>query len=322
MEIETFDILLLFILALALALIIGINVLYVVDKKLGDVQINVPACPKPSCPRPVCPTPVCSPSRSGMSQIGQNPVHVSSHTNNPRDSRSTQRTAKSQSSEQNTGTSHKVSAKCQSKDGRCTVDLAKPENIEGFEDVAKSNEDGNDSQYLGTNQTVLPMVITQDSTPTTRRTVLLRQGYNSTGADKPNTGDSITYPSDADVVRYRGPGCYQNIDTKNVRKLKYDEINDTTCRPYTDGSVREESYNDLSTRFMTPSSNDPDRIVQQDIRFYVPRVYMGIDPYMAGVSYASMSLEIPADIDQIGSIPVNDYDGEPVPVSAFMENDD
>ena len=33
MEINTFDILLLFILAIAISLIIGINVLYVVDKK-------------------------------------------------------------------------------------------------------------------------------------------------------------------------------------------------------------------------------------------------------------------------------------------------
>lgn len=323
MEIETFDILLLFTLALALAMIIGINVLYIVDKKLGDVQINVPACPKPFCPRPVCPTPICSPKK-----MSNNVAHTTPHT--------TSKSLNDHIQKKVPDTIHKVSTKYTSKDGRCTVDLNKSfpmvskkdnirgdgENVESFEDVTKSNEDGNNIQYLGTNQTVLPMVITQDSTPTTRNTILLKQGYNKTGGDKPNVGNDITYPSADDVVRYRGPGCYQNIDTKNIRKLKIDDVNNKTRRPYTDGSVREDSYNQIKSGFMTPSSNDPDRIVQQDIRFYVPRVYMGVDPYMSGISYAGMRLENPADIDQIGSIPVNNFNGEPVPISSFMSNDD
>jgi hypothetical protein len=290
MEIETFDILLLFILALAIAMIIGANVLYMVDKKLGNVQINVPACPKPLCPRPICPS-----------------IHTS--------------------------VEHNVSKKHSSKDKKYSVDLTKGSetllkiknkivdvstDIEKFEDVGKSNEDGNNAQYLKTNQTVLPMVITQDTTPTKRNTILLKQGYNNTGADKTNTGNTITYPPADDVVRYRGPGCYQNIDTKNIRKLRVDDMNDKTCRPYTDGSVREASYNQIRSGFMTPSSNEPNRIVQQDIRFYVPRVYMGTDPYMSGISYAGMNLENPADVDQIGSIPVNDFNGEPVPIGSFM----
>lgn len=47
MEINTFDILLLFILAIAVSLIIGINILYVVDKKMSDIKINIPQCPVP-----------------------------------------------------------------------------------------------------------------------------------------------------------------------------------------------------------------------------------------------------------------------------------
>lgn len=99
-------------------------------------------------------------------------------------------------------------------------------------------------------------------------------------------------------------------------------MNDKQCRPYTDGKIREQSYNQIKTSFMTPSSNVPDRIVQQDIQFYVPKVYMGKDSTMSGVSYAGMNIETPADVDQIGSIPVNNYDGEPVPVTTFMIDGD
>ena len=70
---------------------------------------------------------------------------------------------------------------------------------------------------------------------------------------------------------------------------------------------------------MSPSANEPDRIVEQTINFYVPRLYMGKDPFIRGTAYASLSIESPADIDQVGSIPVNDYDGEPVPVSSFVD---
>lgn len=299
MEIDALDILLLFILAIALAMIIGMNVLYVVDKKLSDIQINVPACPE--CPKPVCPQPICSPTGRPGSIYETGPK---AETETKQTQSQTQNNLpKHSETETNLKPSHHLS-------------------IERFEDVRKSNEDGNNAQYLKTNQTVLPMVITQNNTPTNRETILLKQGYNSIGSDKPNTGDMITYPSSDDIVRYNGPGCYQDIDTKNVRKLKFDEINNKTCRPYTGKNIKEDSYNTIKTSYISPSSNNPDRVIKQDVKFYVPRVYMGIDPYMSGVSYAGMSIEIPADIDQIGSIPVNDYDGEPVPVSAFMDSDD
>jgi len=47
MDIKTFDIVLLFILSLCLSLVIAINVLFVVDKKLNNLKINVPVCPTP-----------------------------------------------------------------------------------------------------------------------------------------------------------------------------------------------------------------------------------------------------------------------------------
>ena len=42
MDIGTFDIILLFILAIVVSMIIGLNVIYIIDKKLGTIQINVP----------------------------------------------------------------------------------------------------------------------------------------------------------------------------------------------------------------------------------------------------------------------------------------
>jgi hypothetical protein len=71
---------------------------------------------------------------------------------------------------------------------------------------------------------------------------------------------------------------------------------------------------------ITPSFLMPDNVVKsQDVHFYVPNLYMGFDPYIRGMSYANMSLEIPADIDQIGSIPVNDYQGDPMPIGSSIQ---
>ena len=48
MDIGTVDILLLFVLAITLSLLIAFNVIFVVDKKLSNIKINVPACSSPS----------------------------------------------------------------------------------------------------------------------------------------------------------------------------------------------------------------------------------------------------------------------------------
>lgn len=277
MEIDIFDMLLLFILAIALALIIGVNVMYVVDKRLSDIQINVPACP--ACPPCIVPNYQISKSQAKNNHFAQ------------------ELTINQSSADQN-----------------------KPEQeyVEGFNTIGKSNEDGDNEIFLGTHQTVLPMIVTQDSDKNNRKTLMLRQGYSTTGSDTPNTGDLITYPSSDDILRYQGPGCFQGIDTKNVRQVKIDEINATSCRPYTGDAIKEDSVNHMRVKFMVPSSNEPDRSVTQDIMIHVPRLYMGKDPYISGISYAGASIEIPADIDQIGSIPVNDFDGDPVPIGSFM----
>lgn len=50
MDISTFDIILLFILAIVVSMIIGYNIIYIIDKKISSVNINIPPIhvPKPS----------------------------------------------------------------------------------------------------------------------------------------------------------------------------------------------------------------------------------------------------------------------------------
>ena len=50
MDIGAFDIILLFILAIVVSMIIGYNIIYIIDKKISSVNINIPPIhvPKPS----------------------------------------------------------------------------------------------------------------------------------------------------------------------------------------------------------------------------------------------------------------------------------
>lgn len=47
MNIKTFDIVLLIILSIAVSMIIGYNILYIIDKKLSSVNINIPSVQVP-----------------------------------------------------------------------------------------------------------------------------------------------------------------------------------------------------------------------------------------------------------------------------------
>jgi len=287
MEINTFDILLLFILAIAVSLIIGINILYVVDKKMSDIKINIPQCPVPE-------------------------LHV--HTEN--------------------GYIRKVNVEMKPVKQK---EIVQNKQYEGF-DVMKSTEsskignDDTDQIYVSARsdsfpvpplntmrsydqgQGIIPLTINNHvmAGDNKERTIILRQGYQSTGSDTPNTGDQITYPRAADIVRYNGRGCFQGTDVKHIRKIEIDEkANQPKCNP----NVIKDSNNEIKSGFMTADG----KIVNHDIRFYVPSTYMGSDPYIKGVSYASMSIEGPADVDQIGSIPVNDYDGDFLPIGSFTD---
>lgn len=148
----------------------------------------------------------------------------------------------------------------------------------------------------------------------------LTQGYNSSGNDAPNTGDSITYPDSSDIVRYNHPGCYKNMidssdndsDRDSDKTVSINKPNQPICKQ----TVKEGSINNVKSGFMTANG----QIINQNIDFYVPAVYMGTDPYIRDPLYTDMRLEQPANVDHIGSIPVNDYDGSPQPMGSFIVN--
>ena len=69
-------------------------------------------------------------------------------------------------------------------------------------------------------------------------------------------------------------------------------------------------YNNYQTGIVTANG----RIVNHNVSTFMPVAYMGSDPYGGrGVSYANKCISGPADVDQIGSIPVNNYNGQPKP---------
>ena len=295
MELSTFDILLLFAFAIAISFIMGMNVLNIIDKNLADIKINVPQpiCPKPVCPKPECPKPSCLSDKYIDVDNFYNPCNVINSTESLPD--------QFEQIEQ--------------------IYQQPTQKIEGFSQIKKFDNNNNiyvpsqtrmDSKQRRepTDNSIKPLITTADQNEKT--TLVLRQGYNSSGADTPNIGDAIMYPAADDIIRYNGYGCYQDIDTRSIRKVKIDSEPKSVCKP----CLAMNRVNTLNAGFLTADG----KIVDQHIKFDVPKLYMGIDPYMRGVSYANMSIESPADIDQIGSIPVNNYDGEPVPLSGFMDN--
>lgn len=154
-------------------------------------------------------------------------------------------------------------------------------------------------------------------------TVTLQQGYSSDpkldSEINTNINDRMSYPDSDDIVRYNGNGCYKDIDTRGIKKLSLTDNIKVRCRPYTD-NVKEDHANNIYTGFMSPMTNDVTDRKYSKIQFYVPKLYMGKDPYISGVSFALLGsdIEIPADIDQIGSIPVDDFSGEPIPVNSSI----
>jgi hypothetical protein len=202
MDICTVDILLLFVLAITLSLIIAFNVIFVVDKKLSNIKINVPACSSPS-------------------------IYVNTLD----------------------GTMRKM------KD----IDAK-----EEFKNIRKSNDDNGDNEYsMDANRTVLPLIVHNGSVDK-RRTVLLKDAYDSGKIDQ-------------------------------------------TCRPsirQTNPYIRTNTFN---SKILTA-----DGITNNNITLAVPKLYMGNEDGYRGFDTQRMTLETPADVDQIGSIPVNDYTGQPL----------
>lgn len=209
MEISKFDILILFILAIALALIIGANIIYLVNKKLNDIQINVPACPIPVCN---CPTSANSSSHDEiLADLRINSGNTAQSSGNTSQSEllgNVQESIESQDKIDNYSESESLNAS---------------ETVENFSPNTTATSDTIDINNDKVRQR--PVIITADSSPIKKKALLFRQGYTINNEKSPNFQDKITYPDADDILRYNGYGCYKNIDTKNIRKVTAKDIN-------------------------------------------------------------------------------------------------
>jgi hypothetical protein len=324
MDINSFDILLLFVLAIAVSLIIGFNVLYVVDKNLKDIKIKIPTCPVPN---------IYIKTNNGVLQKIETEIINSDLVDN---NRKLINTSNNVSNNVSNNTLNNISNNTSNKtmnrrfnDGELNnVNVPQPV-IENFTSLVNTNTNTNTKTNTNTNtDTLAGLDLTEIKSNTNSQTLpvimtanknkdklLFRQGYQNYDNKHPNTGDAITYPKESDVLLYNGYGCFKNVDDKSIRKVTTTPIQQPRCM----ANIKEDAYNKLTAKFYDNNVTSP--IMQQYGQMYVPTVYMGGDPYMPGVSYSNLSLEIPADIDQIGSIPVNDYDGEPVPIGSFIYDD-
>ena len=293
MQIQISDLLLLFVLAVAVSLIVALNVLFIVNKKLNNLHVNVPRCPVPMI--------YIQNEHGKIKHIKQSyaqstGIRTEAFQSTPRD---TQPSAKPPTPPSAIVTQYT--------DEHATEPIRSPT----YADLVKSDPDNlidtETNQQAKTN--TYPLIIDPLSR-TDKKTLVLRQGYHSTGADTPNRGDQIRYPDADDVFRYNGHGCYQDADKRQIRRVKIADKETPMCR----SQVTDNHTNHMNVGFLTATGE-----YMNQIDWYVPRVYMGGDPWIGGTRYANQRIESPADVDQIGSIPVNNYDGEPVPVNSMVD---
>lgn len=170
--------------------------------------------------------------------------------------------------------------------------------------------------------------------------IQLRQGY-------PKVNRDLEYVDHDDIVRYNGLSCQKpNVDLDvNLDLVKpidrrvqlYNKPHVQLCK----NKLNIAAVNSIRTQTMTAEGGLSDKVVN----FYIPETYLGAakkqtkmdvglfdgkpqsivmpngspDEYL---SYNNISRDQgePADVDQIGSIPVTNYEGEPVPIgSVFMD---
>lgn len=229
MNIDAFSLLILFILAIVVSLIIGINVIYIVDNKLSDIVINIP--------QSLC-----------------------------------------QNVSENYGHNKKV--------------------IEKFADVPKNNN-VDAIEYLN------EIPSNRYNNPE-RNKKLLKQGYLF-NIYRTNTYD-IMYPEVDDIFKFDDNGNHQNINT--VRRISINNINEPICDPQLKKNI---------VHFVRdPILMADGSIMDVNAKIFIPKTYMGGYLNIKGYNYGDTTLETNSDIDQIGSIPTNDYYGEPKPIGTVL----
>jgi hypothetical protein len=134
--------------------------------------------------------------------------------------------------------------------------------------------------------------------------VTITKGYAKTGSDSPNTGRDITFPDYDDIVRYNGKSCYQDSNSRKIRRV--DSTNHKI--PICNGRVNSGRVNSIDLKIIGPSG----QLSSHTANFYVPYTYMGGDYDLKGSNYGTIDYEGTSDVNQIGSIANNDYRGQPL----------
>jgi hypothetical protein len=164
---------------------------------------------------------------------------------------------------------------------------------------------------------ITPIIIASD--PNKPR-IFLKQGYHTSPAEpnRINRSDKILYPDHDDILRYDGQGCYENRSNGEVRRVQL-QLADEPIVQKCNNELNVARINTVRKQTLTADGT----IVDQNINFYIPETYLGVTG-QRGAMMSALLNEIsndggePADVDQIGSIPVNNYKGEPVPIGGFF----
>lgn len=184
---------------------------------------------------------------------------------------------------------------------------------EGFNSYIGKNDLNNITDDNGIQSTII-------ATDSSKPRIFLKQGYHTTPSEinLVNRDESIINPRHDDILRYDGPGCFESGGTEKIRRVEL------VSKPPVDrckGRPDIASVNTSRRLTLTADGN----IVDQNVNYYIPQTYLGASGQRVGMPTGYPSLDNivgdlgePADIDQIGSIPVNNYEGSPVPIGSIL----
>jgi hypothetical protein len=206
--------------------------------------------------------------------------------------------------------------------------------IEGFSTYVGKNDLNDVSEDNGIQSTVI-------ATDSNKPRIFLRQGYQTTPSERNmvNRDDAIRNPRHDDIMRYNGPGCFERGGSEKVRRVQLaDRTDGANIKRIGPDEMRRYQFVDnpavdkcrgtpqvatVNTgRRLTLTADG--KIVDQHVNYYVPQTYLGASGQRVGMptgypAFDNIARDIgePADVDQIGSIPVNNFEGEPVPIGSI-----
>ena len=268
MEISGFNLVILIILLIIISIVLSMNILNIIDSKLRDVSIKLPA----------------------------NHTQILIQTED--------------------GRIQKINLMGSGSDSDSGSDGSKIEPFTQNADTVRKND--LDTMIIpdGAKSTT-PTIIASD--PNKPR-IFLKQGYHTSPSEpnRINRSDKILYPDHDDILRYDGQGCYENRSNNEVRRVQL-QLADEPIVQKCNNELNVARINTVRKQTLTADGT----IVDQNINFYIPETYLGVTG-QRGAMMSALLNEIsndggePADVDQIGSIPVNNYKGEPVPIGGFF----